>query len=184
MRVAAAVLLLFALLPVSNAQEGSSQIVFLRPRLGTAFIDNSRSVVLRVQGQVPDAQMVGIGGGGTKITYRVNPGQHLFVVIAGNADFMVANVRPNTTYYVWVQYLPSGNVRNQYTFRPVDPREQNSKEFKDALAAAKATENDPASASWLAANQPSVTKRMLEYHGRWLQKPAAERVVLGEPATQ
>jgi len=184
MRIVAAILLIFALTPGSSAQEGSSQIVFLRPRLGTAFIDNSRSVILRVQERVPEAQMVGIGGGGTKITYRVNPGQHLFVVIAGNADFMVANVLPNTTYYVWVQYLPSGNVRNQYSFKLVDSREQNSKEFKDSVAAAKATENDPASASWLAANLPSVRKRMQEYYGRWLQKPASERVVLGEPSTQ
>lgn len=182
MRIIAAILLIFASSLGSNAQEmpsqGTSQIVFLRPRTGTVIVDSSRSVVLRVQEGAQDPQLVGIGGGGTKITYRANPGQHMFVVIGGNADFMVANLLPNTTHYVWVQYLPSGKTRSHYSFKPV---ERNSNEFKDSLAAARSVEIDPAAANWLATNMPSVKQRMQDNYGPWLQKSASEKVVLGAP---
>jgi hypothetical protein len=176
-------ILIFASSLSANAQstgQDAAQIVFLRPRTGTAIMDSSRAIILRVQEQVSEPLLVGLAGGGTKITYRVNPGRHTFAVVGGNAEFMAANLLPNTTYYVLVQYQ-SGRFRSQYSFKPVTAQEQGTKQFTDSLAAAKSVENDPSSASWLAANMHSVKQRLQTYYGPWQQKPASEKVVLGEP---
>ena len=164
--------------PGTTPVTSQALIVFVRARTGTALIDAGRSVILELKEQDSEPQMVGIGGGGTKIAYRTDTGQHTFAVIGENTEFLIANVLPDTTYYVSIDYQP-GNRRNRYKLRPIDVREQNSSEFLNVVARAKSVENDPESTRWLSANMPSVKRRLQDNYGPWLRKPDSEKVVLG-----
>jgi len=138
------------------------------------FNDNARSSIFEIRDNSPDPQIVGLGGGGTKISYQVDPGKHLFMVVGETADFMAADVLPNSTYYVWVMVL-EGKWRARYSLKAVDKQEQNSKDFIEQLASSKWVENMAVSRDWAASNMPSIRTRYTQYYPLWTKKPESER---------
>src|SRR5690348_12397408 len=78
-------------------EEGKALVVFMRPSmLGFAI----QSSVYDTHGA--GNEFIGIVSAKTKVAYQAAPGNHLFMVIGENADFMNADLQAGKTYYVLV----------------------------------------------------------------------------------
>ena len=156
--------------------EGKALVVFFRPLTGTSFLDGARSTLFEIKEQ-RDPQAIGIGGGGTKVVHEADPGKHLFMVVGETADFMTADLLPNSTYHVTV-VVSAGKWRARYALRPTDQRDMESGDFKQLLAASSWTESAAAAQSWAASNMPSIRARYAQYYPPWASKPDAQRAGL------
>ncbi len=77
---------------------GKALIVFLRP---SSFGGAVQSSVYDTRADA-DA-FIGIVSAKTSVAYEAQPGDHLFMVIAENADFMIAHLDAGKTYYALVR---------------------------------------------------------------------------------
>jgi hypothetical protein len=155
---------------------GKALVVFFRPATGTAFLDGARHTLFVVRDS-QDPLPIGIGGGGSKVAYQADPGKHLFMVIGETADFMEAELLPDSTYHVTVA-VAAGAWRARYQLRPTDAQDRASNDFKALLASAQWADSSTAQA-WAAANMPSIKRRQGQYYPAWRAKPEAEKPVLG-----
>ena len=72
---------------------GKSLVVFMRP---TNFLSTGTAAVY------DDLEYAGSLPGDTRFSYQTEPGEHMFMVIGENADFMKAVLAPDKTYYARV----------------------------------------------------------------------------------
>lgn len=157
--------------------EGKAVVVFFRPATGTAFIDGARHTLFEIKESHPDPQPFGIGGGGTKIAYHIEPGKHLFMVVGENAEYMTADLLPNSTYHVTVA-VSAGRWRARYALRKTDAQDLASNDFKELLASSRWTESSATAQTWAASNMPSIKRRHAQYYSLWTSKPESERAAL------
>ena len=76
---------------------GKALVVFLRPSSFGGAIQSS--VYDTHEGE---DTFIGIVSAETKVAYEAEPGDHLFMVVAENADFMIAHLDAGKTYYALV----------------------------------------------------------------------------------
>jgi hypothetical protein len=154
---------------VTSPAEGKAMLVFMRPSgLGFAI----QSSVFEVVGENPS--LVGIVAAKKKVSYQLEPGNHLFMVVGESADFMSAELEPNKTYYALV--TPRMGVwKARFSLAPVHADELASSQFEEWLKECEWVEKSPASDSWVAANMASIQSKHQEYYAKWMSKDPEDR---------
>jgi hypothetical protein len=150
-----------------------AQIIFLR----SSFVGSA------IQSVVYDAtdggaEFIGILSNGKMLSYTVDPGNHMFMVVSEAADFMEANLVGGKTYYAIVTPR-MGAWRARFSMSPVrngGPGEfqYDSSEFRDWIADAEFSQNTPESNAWARENHASVKEKQADYLEVWQQKSAAD----------
>lgn len=116
-------------------------------------------------------QFIGIVSKKTKIAWQADPGDHLFMVIAENADFMIAHLEAGKTYYALVSPR-MGVWKARFSLLPIhadDAAKYNlhSTDFNDWMQSTAWVRNTPESEAWFKKNEASVREKKLSYLRKW-----------------
>lgn len=147
-------------------EPGKAQIVFMRPSSYGGAIQSS--VYHLNNGK---EEFIGIVSTGTKVAYNVPPGEQLFMVVAENADFMIAHMLPNKTYYALVSPR-IGMWKARFSLLPIhnDPAAKynlNGEEFIKWMASTKFVELAASGRTWYQENAASVAEKRADYLVKW-----------------
>lgn len=154
---------------VSAADEGKAMVVFMRPSNIGGLIQSS---VFEIKNGNPE--LIGIVSANTKVSYQLEPGSYLFMVIGESADFMSAELEANKTYYALV--TPRiGWWKARFSLKPIHSAELDSAEFNEWQEECKWVENTPASDAWARENMSSIYSKHKEYYADWMEKAASDR---------
>lgn len=72
-------------------------VVFLRPSIFGATLESG---IFEIKNGVPS--LIGTLVATQKLSYQLEPGKHLFMLAANNVDYLLAELKPDKTYYVHV----------------------------------------------------------------------------------
>ena len=154
---------------VAAPSPGKSMVVFMRP---SSMAFNIQSSVFEVVGERP--RLAGIVASKKQVSYEVEPGERLFMVIGESADFMSADLQPDKTYYALV--TPRMGVwKARFSLKPVHAEELQSPRFSEWLAGCAWVEKTPESDQWAEANMPSIQSKQQGSYEKWMQRPEADR---------
>jgi len=144
-------------------------VIFMRP---SVYGYEGQSSVFDLY---PDGdQFIGIVSVLTKVAYPTLPGEHMFMVISENADFLRANLKPGKTYYVLV--TPRfGWAKPRFSLAPVRKEQLGSAEFATWNQATEFIANTDESLEWAQENWASIEDKKVDYMRKWDAKPQAER---------
>lgn len=164
---------------------GKALVVFMRPSTYGGAIESSLYDVSNGA-----QEFIGIASPRTKVAYQADPGIHLFMVVAENADFMNANLEAGKTYYVLVSPR-MGVWKARFSLLPVHndaaaKYSMKSEDFRHWQAATHFVEKSPGAADWYRASQSSITAKHISYMERWKQaspQQQAELTLLAEDGT-
>lgn len=145
------------------------QVIFMRP---SNFGGAIQASVFDLR---PDSnQFVGIVSSGTKVAYLTDPGQHRFMVIGENADFMEATLAPGKTYYALV--TPRfGWWKARFSLRPVHRAELDGSQSRAWDTDTTFAENTSQSEDWARSHAASIESKKTGYLVKWNDKSASER---------
>jgi hypothetical protein len=121
------------------------------------------------------SQLVGLVADGQKVVHRTTPGEHLFMVVGGSADFMHAHFDAGNVYYVLVKPGMDG-WRTHFSLQPVHAADR--PKLKGWLARTFWIENTPASQRWAQQNATDIENKRSRYYPPWRRKPSEERPTL------
>lgn len=154
---------------ITSPTEGQSMIIFMRPSsLGFAI----QSSVFEVkEGNV---SLAGIVAAKKKVTYQLEPGEHLFMVIGESADFMSAELEPNKTYYALVTPR-MGMWKARFSLKPIHSAELSSPQLNEWLQDCEWVKKSPASENWATSNMASIQSKRKEYYTKWISKDSGDR---------
>jgi hypothetical protein len=154
---------------VSGPAEGKSLVIFMRPSgIGFAI----QSSVFEVEEDKP--KLVGIVTAKSKVSYQVEPGEHLFMVVGESADYMSAELAADKTYYALV--TPRLGVwKARFSLKPVHGEELNSSKFNGWVSGCKWVEKTLDSDNWANSHMASIQSKHSEYYGKWMAKEPSER---------
>ena len=153
----------------SAADEGKAMVVFMRPSNFGGVIQSS---VFEIENGSP--ALIGIVSANTKVSYQLEPGSYLFMVIGESADFMSAELEANKTYYALVTPR-MGFWKARFSLKPIHSAELDSEEFKGWLEECDWVENTPASDAWARDNMNSINSKHIEYYADWMEKAISDR---------
>ena len=150
-----------------------AQIIIMRP---SVFGGAIQSPVFDVSSG--DAEFIGIVSSGTQISYMVDPGKRVFMVVSEAADFLEADLDKGKTYYAIVT-ARMGAWKARFSLHPIrnggaGDRQYDSEEFQWWLAKVRYVENTPESIAWFEANKASIKKKQIRYWEVWQQKSEAD----------
>lgn len=153
----------------ATPEKGKSMVVFMRPSgIGFAI----QSSVYEVKNDTPS--LVGIVAAKKKVSYQLEPGQHLFMVVAESADFMSAELEADKTYYVLV--TPRVGVwKARFSLKPIHADKLNTPQLSEWLEGCEWVEKSPASDAWESANIASIQSKLNKYYTKWMSKDVSER---------
>ncbi|MDR0354013.1 MAG: DUF2846 domain-containing protein [Opitutaceae bacterium] len=149
--------------PIPDKQ---AQIVFMRP---SSFGGAIQSSLYEVRG---DAQeFLGIVSAKTKLAHHVPAGEHLFMVVAENADFMAANVEAGKTYYVLVSARP-GVWKARFSLIPIhnDPAEKynlTDPQFANWVKSTHFVELLDSGRKWYEDHANNISQMRRDYMAKW-----------------
>ena len=154
---------------VAAPEEGKSIVVFMRPStLGFGI----QSSVFEISGD--DSSLVGIVAAKKKVSYQLEPGKHLFMVVGESADFMSADLEENKTYYALV--TPRMGVwKARFSLKPIHDSELNSSQFSEWLEGCEWVETNADSETWASSNMASIQSKREGYYAKWMSKDVSER---------
>ena len=157
--------------------EGKALLIIMRPSYYGGAI---ASTVY----DAPDGSttLIGVLGPKDKIAYQVDPGEHRFMVIAENADFMDAHLEAGKTYYAVVRARP-GVWKARFSLLPIratsaDQYNLQSADFKEWNAASEFVESTPRADAWFVENRASVEEKKAGYLKKWNAMLPADRAEL------
>lgn len=150
-------------LPIDPAK---AQIIFMRPSSYGGAIQSS---VYEVENG--KQEFIGIVSTGTKVAYNAEPGERLFMVVGENADFMIARMDANKTYYALVSPR-IGMWKARFSLLPIhnDPTAKynlNGEEFTKWNASTKFVEIAASGKQWYDENAASISAKREEYMVKW-----------------
>jgi hypothetical protein len=151
---------------VDSPEQGKSMVVFMRPSSFGAAIQSS---VFEIVNDKPS--LVGIVAAKKKVSYQLEPGEHLFMVVGESADFMSADLEANKTYYALVTPR-MGWWKARFSLKPVH---KNSPDLMGWLEDCEWVEKNTASENWASSNMPSIESKHKEYYEKWMSKDLSER---------
>lgn len=141
-------------------------VVFLRPSVFGGAVQAS---VYDVTG----GQTIfgGIVSSKTSVQMHVPAGQHLFMVIGENADFMNAELSAGKTYYVWVRPRP-GVWKARFSLIPIhnDPSAKynlQSNDFADWKRDSAPVVKTASADAWYQQNKTDIESKRLDYMKKW-----------------
>ncbi len=150
-----------------------AQLIFMRSSaLGGAV----QSTVFDVTST--DPEFIGILSTGKKLSYSVDSGEHVFMVIGESADFMEANLAGGKTYYAMVT-VRMGVWKARFSMHPVrngaeGKFQYESDRFQGWLKKTSFVENTTESIAWFNANLDSIVSKQTQYWEVWHQKSAED----------
>ncbi len=154
---------------VTAPGEGKSMVVFMRP---SSFGFAIQSSVFEIKGDNPS--LAGIVAAKKKVAYQLEPGKHLFMVVGESADFMLAELEANKTYYALVTPR-MGMWKARFSLKPIHADELSSSQFSEWLEGCEWVEKSPASDNWASDNMASIQSKHKEYYTKWISKDLSER---------
>jgi len=153
----------------TKPEDGKSLVVFMRPS-GVGF--GIQSSVFEVKDQQP--LLAGIVAAKKKVTYQLDPGEHLFMVIGESADFMSAELDADKTYHALV--TPRMGVwKARFSLKPIHADMLASPEFDEWAQECEWVVKTPESDQWARDNMPSILSKQKKYYQKWMSKEASER---------
>ncbi|MEI7037825.1 hypothetical protein [Fulvimonas yonginensis] len=131
-------------------------------------------------------KFIGIVSTKTKIAYQADPGDHLFMVVAENADFMVAHLDAGKTYYTLVSPR-LGVWKARFSLLPIHNRPDakygtQSSDFRQWMAKTDWVTVTPAAEQWYSEHEADIRAKKLDYLRRWNTADAQQRAELTLPA--
>jgi hypothetical protein len=138
-------------------------IIFMRPSKMGGVIQSS---VFDVSSS--ENMLVGIVSARKKVAYKVGPGEHLFMVIGENADFMRASLDAGKTYYVLVAPR-MGVMKARFSLKPVHKDQLGSRDltsWKESCDYVALTED---ALKWAQDNAADIQNKRVSYYERWSQ---------------
>jgi hypothetical protein len=151
------------------ADEGKAMVVFMRP---SDFGGAVQSSVFEIKNERPE--LIGIVSANTKVSYQLEPGSYLFMVIGESADFMSAELEANKTYYALVTPR-MGFWKARFSLKPIHAAELDSDQFNEWFEECDLVENTPASGAWARENMSSILSKQTEYYADWMDKATSDR---------
>jgi hypothetical protein len=141
-------------------------VVFLRPSAYGGGV--SASVYDAPDGST---EFIGLVQHGNKLAYQATPGQHRFMVIAENADFVDATLEAGKTYYVLVSPR-MGMWKARFSLLPIHntptgDESLQSAEFKKWMAKTSFVETTDSNRTWYENNKASVESKKADYLVKW-----------------
>jgi hypothetical protein len=147
-------------------EAGKAMLVILRPsRAGGAIAASTYDIT------GDQTTLIGVLGPHDEIAYQVDPGQHRFMVVAENADFMDATFDAGKTYYAVLRVRP-GVWKARFSLLPIhatsdDQYNLQSPDLADWKAGCEWVERTDRADAWFAANRPSIDDKRREYLLKW-----------------
>ena len=157
---------------IEAPQKGKAQIVFMRPATLGYMI---QSAVFEMSNDKP--LLVGIVAAKKKVTYAVEPGEHLFMVTGESADFMSAKLEAGKTYYALVSPR-MGFWKARFSLKPIHADELDSTKFNSWLNSCQLVEISQDTEQWANENSNSIQAKYNEYYQNWMQKDISQRPIL------
>jgi hypothetical protein len=147
-------------------EPGKAMVVFMRPSMFGGAIQSSV-----YDTHAKDDKFIGIVSTKTKIAYQADPGDHLFMVIAENADFMIAHLDAGKTYYALVSPR-MGVWKARFSLLPIHHRADakyntESADFRDWMAKTAWIQSTPAAEAWYRKNEADLRSKKLDYMRKW-----------------
>lgn len=147
-------------------------VVFMRP---SGFGSAIQSSVFEIIGN--DPVLIGIIAAKKKVAYNVEPGEHLFMVIGENADFLEANVQAGKTYYALV--TPRMGVwKARFSLQPIHKYTPEADDLNGWIQDCRWVEKTIDSDQWAITHMPSIQSKKAKYMETWLQRPENQRPTL------
>jgi hypothetical protein len=152
-------------------------VVFMRP---STFGGGVQSSVYDTRDEGQDI-FAGIVSAKSKVAYYAEPGEHLFMVVGENADFMSAQLDAGKKYYVLV--TPRiGLWKARFSLLPIrnDAKAEHnlhSDEFRSWDAATQWMSISPKAQTWFQRNAESIQSRKLDYLPKWNDKAPVDVAV-------
>ena len=145
-------------------------IVFLTPAGST----DVRAVTIHdVTGK--DVKFVGLSQPGSKMTHRIKPGQHLFMVSFTTSSFLQVNAAAGRTYYAVVTMDATQGIMNRYTLRAVKQRDFEDIYFVRLNRNAALVAKNKAAEEWGAARASAYAERKERLLPAWLAQAPGQR---------
>jgi hypothetical protein len=152
--------------------ESEAVIIFMRP---SAFGGAVQSSVFDTT--TGENVLVGIISSKAKVAYKTAPGEHIFMVVGENADFMGAEVEAGKKYYALVTPRV-GFWKARFSLKPIHRDELASEKFKTWYSSCNFVENTNSSYQWAQENASSIQSKRVTYFQKWMSKPEMDRPVL------
>jgi hypothetical protein len=154
---------------VAAPEEGKSMVVFMRPStLGFAI----QSSVFEIKEDKP--LLVGIVAAKAKVSYQLEPGEHLFMVVGESADYMSAELEVNKTYYALVTPR-MGAWKARFSLKPIHVDETSGSQLDEWKEDCEWVEKSPASDDWASTNMASILSKHNKYYKKWMSKDLSDR---------
>jgi len=158
--------------PAPSPAPGKAMIVFLRPS-GMGFA--VQSTVYEVTGGKVD--IVGVLPAKARTAYQAAPGEHLFMTVGENAEFMSADLEAGKTYYAKVEPRV-GAWKARFVLTPVNRTEAATTEFNKDLDDCKWVAKNSDTEAWFSGTRSEIESKRSQYYSDWAKKPESERARL------
>lgn len=147
-------------------------IVFMRPsRFGGAIQSSLFDVTTE------ENVLIGIVSAKTKIAYKVEPGEHLFMVIGESADFMRATLDAGKTYYSLV--TPRMGVwKARFSFNPIHKNELGSSDLADWLGSCNFVEVADEARAWAREDAIDINNKRQKVYPSWAELSEEDKATL------
>lgn len=114
---------------------------------------------------------IGIVSAKTKIGYLANPGDHLFMVIGENADFMNADLEAGKTYYVLVSPR-MGFWKARFSLLPIHndanaKYNTKSQDFAEWQQETSFVRTNPGAEAWYREHEADINAKQADYMKKW-----------------
>ena len=145
---------------------GKAMVVFLRPASRGGAVQAS----VYDTGDPAD-QFIGIVSRKSKIAWQAEPGDHLFMVIGENADFMIAHLEAGKTYYALVSPR-IGVWKSRFSLLPIHndsgaKYNLQSEDFRDWMSRTAWVRNTAESEQWFREHESKIREKKLDYMRKW-----------------
>lgn len=153
---------------------GKALVVFMRP---SSFGGAIQSSVYDTHDSADE--FIGIVSSKDKIGYQAEPGDHLFMIIAENADFMIAHLDAGKTYYALIKPR-MGVWKARFSLIPIhnDAGAQystHSEDFADWLSATSWTSLGPQAKQWYSEHASDIRAKKIDYMQKWDKASAQQK---------
>jgi hypothetical protein len=153
---------------------GKALVVFMRP---SSFGGAIQSSVYDTHDSAD--QFIGIVSSKDKIGYQAEPGDHLFMVIAENADFMIAHLDAGKTYYALIKPR-MGVWKARFSLIPIhnDAGAQystRSEDFAKWMSATSWVSVTPQAEQWYSEHAADIRAKKLDYMQKWDKASAQQK---------
>lgn len=162
-------------------EPGKALVVFMRP---SSFGGAIQSSVYDTREKAD--KFIGIVSSKTKIAYQADPGDHLFMVVAENADFMIAHLDAGKTYYALVSPR-MGVWKARFSLLPIHNRadakySMQSSNFGEWMKETAWVDVTPQAEQWYSDHAADIQGKKLDYMRKWDTADAQQKEELTLPA--